>query len=328
MEEALEEVFRQVDAVSIGAIGHRFVTGGNLFSAPVELTPDVASKLEGISGMAPIHMPRNLAAYHAAAARLPAVRQVAVFDTAFHSKMPLHAARYAIPKRYLTDYSIRRYGFHGISHRYVAHRYAELIDAPLERLRLITCHLGNGCSITAVAGGNSIDTSMGFTPLEGLVMGSRCGDIDAGVIFHLILREGHDPAELEQVLNNQSGLLGLSGLSNDMRDLHREAAAGNTHARLAIDAFCYRAKKYIGSYFAALNGADAVIFTGGIGEHDVNVRAQICGGLDQLGIRLDDSANSAAKETRISNDKVDVWVIPTDEELLIARDTLSALHKS
>ncbi len=312
---------------TVGAVGHRFVTGGPLFTEPLLLTPGIAAQLEGISGMAPLHMPRNLAAYEAAAAKLPGVSQVAVFDTAFHSSMPPVAALYAIPQRFGQDYGIRKYGFHGISHRYVSSKYAELRGVPLAGLRLIACHLGNGCSAVAIRNGRSIDTSMGFTPLEGLIMGTRCGDIDAGALLHLIIRGAHDPVELEKVLNSQSGLLGLSGLSNDMRDLHKAAAEGHAGARLAIDSFCYRVRKYIGSYLAALNGADALLFTGGIGENDAAVRAQICEGLSALGIVLHPAANQTRKPEAfpIGSGPVDVWVIPTDEELLIARDTLACI---
>jgi acetate kinase len=236
---------------------------------------------------------------------------------------------YGLPYEYLTEKKIRRYGFHGISHRYVSWRFAHLHGKKRADYRMITCHLGNGCSVCAIDQGRSIDTSMGFTPLEGLIMGTRSGDVDAGAVLHLITQEREDPAMLLHVLNGASGLKGISGISNDMRDLLREEGAGNERAALAIEAFCYRIRKYVGMYLAAMNGADALIFTGGIGENAAVIRARICEDLGNLGIAVDSEANARdSKDAReVGNSKIPGWVVPTDEELLIARDTLRCILK-
>lgn len=320
---ALDEVFRRIDGAAIGAVGHRVVHGGDRFTHSVVIDDAVESGIEELGALAPLHNPHNLEAIRAARRRLPEAVQVAVFDTAFHQTLPPRAYRYAIPEEYLKSKKIRRYGFHGISHRYIGTRFAEITGKPLSGLRLISCHLGNGCSICAIEDGRSVDTSMGFTPLEGLVMGTRCGDLDAGAVLHLIQNEGAAPAEVMRVLNYESGLLGLSGTSNDMRDLLGRAGRGDARASLAIEVFCYRVRKYIGSYLAAMNGADALIFTAGIGENAAEVRARICAGMDGLGIALDTAANNRGdvRERQIGFSAIPVWVIPTDEELLIARDT-------
>jgi len=252
-----------------------------------------------------------------------------VFDTAFHHTLPPRAYVYGLPYEYLTEKKIRRYGFHGISHRYVSGRFAELRGKKRSDYRMITCHLGNGCSVGAIEHGQSIDTSMGFTPLEGLIMGTRSGDVDAGAILHLITHESEDPATILRVLNSASGLKGISGISNDMRDLLREASAGNERAELAVDAFCYKVRKYIGMYLAAMDGADVLIFTGGIGENAAVIRARICEGLGSLGIALDPEMNAHdSRDAReIGNSTIPVWVVPTDEELLIARDTMRCILK-
>lgn len=315
----------------IHAVGHRIVHGGEKFRASQLITPEVFKGIEDCIDLAPLHNPANLEGIQAVTAILGAeVPQVAVFDTAFHAEMPETSFLYAIPYQYYRRYKIRRYGFHGTSHRYVAYRYRTVTGKPKESVNVITLHLGNGCSACAIKGGKSIDTSMGMTPLEGLVMGTRSGDIDPAILDHLSEREGLTFTQLDLLLNKQSGLLGLSGLTNDMRELlEEEQENGDRRAKLAIDIFCARAKKYIGAYLAELGGADALIFTGGIGENSPAIRARICAGLEPLGIQLDDKANRAAvgREAKISSTKgaVAVYAIPTNEELLIARDTVRAM---
>jgi acetate kinase len=312
----------------IDAVGHRVVHGGERFTRSVRIDPDVLRGIEDTIDLAPLHNPANLRGIAAAGAVLgAALPQVAVFDTAFHHTLPEHAYLYAIPYQLYRRYKIRRYGFHGTSHRYVAHRYRQLTGTPRDRTRLVILHLGNGCSACAVAGGDSADTSMGFTPLEGLVMGTRSGDIDPAVLDYLAGKEGLSLQEAEALLNKQSGLLGISGLTNDMRDLlAEEREHQDRRARLAIDIFCYRARQYVGAYLAAVGGADAVVFAGGVGENSADVRARICAGLEWMGLTLDAPRNEATvggREGRISDDasRLAAWVIPTDEELLIARDT-------
>jgi acetate kinase len=334
MGEALQSVFQQIGGVTvvseaIDAVGHRVVHGGDRFHESVIIDAEVEKQIEELSILAPLHNPHNLEAFRAVREHLPDVPQVAVFDTAFHHTLPPRAYVYGLPYEYLTEKKIRRYGFHGISHRYVSWRFAQLHGRKRSDYRMITCHLGNGCSMCAIEHGQSIDTSMGFTPLEGLIMGSRSGDVDAGAVLHLINHERQDPALLLRVLNGASGLKGISGVSNDMRDLLREESAGNERAALAIDAFCYRVRKYIGTYLAAMNGADVLIFTGGIGENASVIRARICEGLDNLGIALDPEGNETNSRypREIGSSKIPVWVVPTDEELLIARDTLRCILK-
>jgi acetate kinase len=329
MADALTSVFHQIDNVTVNAVGHRVVHGGDRFHESVIIDEEVEKQIDELSILAPLHNPHNLEAYRAAREHLPGVPQVAVFDTAFHHTLPPRAYVYGLPYEYLTEKKIRRYGFHGISHRYVSWKFAQLHGRQRADYRMITCHLGNGCSMCAVEHGRSIDTSMGFTPLEGLIMGSRSGDVDAGAVLHLITHECEAPSLLLQVLNGASGLKGISGVSNDMRDLLRAAQTGNERAALAVDAFCYRIRKYIGTYLAAMNGADVLIFTGGIGENAAVIRAQICEGLGNLGIALDTALNERdSKEAReIGTSRIPVWVVPTDEELLIARDTLRCILK-
>jgi acetate kinase len=313
----------------IEAVGHRVVHGGERFSAPVELDEEIANEIERLNELAPLHNPENLKGYVAARAVLPQARHVAVFDTAFHQTLPPKAYVYGLPDAVWRRHKVRRYGFHGSSHRYVAYRYAQIHGFARSDYKLVTCHLGNGCSISAVDGGRSVDTSMGFTPLEGLLMGTRCGDIDAGAVLHLMAKEQLTPAEMDLMLNRRSGLYGLSMASNDMRTLLDLIQCGHAAARLAVDAFCYRAKKYLGAYAAVLNGCDAVVFTGGIGENAPAIRAGICESLDSLGIRLDGAKNDAALGVEASiaavGARTQVWVIPTDEGLVIARDTLRCL---
>ncbi|MDB4875786.1 MAG: Acetate kinase [Gemmatimonadetes bacterium] len=311
----------------IEAVGHRVVHGGEKFSQSIRIDDDVWRGLEALIDLAPLHNPHNLSGITAARTALgPGVPQVAVFDTAFHHTMPETAFVYAVPYQLYRRYGVRRYGFHGTSHRYIAYRYRQLTGASREATKIITLHLGNGASACAIDGGRSVDTSMGFTPLEGLVMGTRSGDLDPAIVDFVAAKEGLTFAEVDSMLNKQSGLLGISGLTDDMRELlAEEAENGDRRARLAIDVFCYRVKKYIGAYLAAMNGADAVVFAGGIGERSPAVRARICAGLDWLGIAVDDARNAAltGAEGRIDApaSRIALWVIPTDEELLIARDT-------
>lgn len=313
----------------IDAVGHRVVHGGEYFRRSVLIDDEVLRKIEDTIELAPLHNPHNLRGILAVRDALgTGVPQVAVFDTAFHHTLPEEAYLYAIPYSLYRRYRIRRYGFHGTSHRYVAYRYRKLTGTPRDQTRLVTLHLGNGCSACAIRDGNSIDTSMGFTPLEGLVMGTRSGDLDPAILEFMALKEGLDVVEVETLLNKQSGLLGISGLTHDMRELLAEAREhDDRRARLAIDVFCYRARKYIGAYLAALGGAAAIIFTGGIGENSSEIRARITEGLDWMGVEIDPDLNDAmtnGAEGRISTPgaRVEIWVIPTDEELLIARDTM------
>ncbi len=312
----------------IGAAGHRVVHGGERFQRSVRITDDVLRGIEETIELAPLHNPHNLKGIHAVSSVLgAAIPQVAVFDTAFHQTLPERAYLYAIPYSFYRRHRVRRYGFHGTSHRYVAHRYRQLTGGARDATRIITLHLGNGCSACAIAGGDSVDTSMGFTPLEGLVMGTRSGDLDPAILDYLAAKEGLSLHEIEGMLNKQSGLLGLSGLTSDMRELLAEADEhDDRRARLAIEIFCYRVRKYLGAYLAALGGADAIVFAGGIGENSPAIRALICEGMEWLGIQLDAAANAAAiggQESRIDapGARAELWVIPTDEELLIARDT-------
>lgn len=313
----------------IHAVGHRVVHGGERFTRSVLITDEVLRGIEDCIELAPLHNPANIQGIIAARSSLGAgVPQVAVFDTAFHQTLPDHAYLYALPYQLYRRHRIRRYGFHGTSHRYVAYRYRTMLGITREQTNIITLHLGNGCSIAAIRNGDSMDTSMGFTPLEGLVMGTRTGDVDASVVDFIASKEGLSSREAETLLNKQSGLLGISGLTDDMRELLAEAHEhDDRRARLAVEIFCYRARKYIGAYFAAMNGAEAIVFTGGIGENSAEIRQNICGDLSSLGIELDREQNAALtarREGKISTEqsRVAVYVIPTNEELLIARDTV------
>jgi acetate kinase len=315
-------------AAEIEAVGHRVVHGGERFTKSTLIDATVRSEIEQLIDLAPLHNPHNLRGIAAARAALGQnVPQVAVFDTAFHQSLPETAYLYAIPYQYYRRYKVRRYGFHGTSHRYVAYRYRQLTGRTREQTRIITLHLGNGASACAISAGRSVDTSMGFTPLEGLVMGTRSGDLDPAILDFISVKEGLSLRDMDTVLNKQSGLLGLSGLTADMRELlDEEDANDDRRARLAIDLFCYRARKYIGSYIAALNGVDAVVFAGGIGENSPDVRERICAGMDWLGVQADPDRNGLLRngaEGRFDRDgsRVELWVVPTDEELLIARDT-------
>jgi acetate kinase len=306
------------------AVGHRVVHGGEEYVRPVLVDAEVLADLARCSDLAPLHNPPNLVGISAATELFSGLPQVAVFDTAFHSAIPPHAYRYAVPEEFYRRHGVRRYGFHGLSHRYVSERAAEMLGR--SDLRLVTLHLGNGCSAAAVRGGVSIDTSMGLTPLEGLVMGTRSGDLDPAVPLLLQSLTGRTVVQVEDLLNNASGLEALSGGHSDMRDVERLAAAGDERARLAFEVFCYRARKYAGAYAAALGGLDALVFTAGIGENSAAVRESVCAGLEFLGLRLDATLNRASgkndRDVGAADSGVRVLVIPTNEELVIARDTL------
>ncbi|MHC4396563.1 MAG: acetate/propionate family kinase [Planctomycetota bacterium] len=312
------------DISEISAVGHRVVHGGEEFTGSVIIDDKVIASIEKFADLAPLHNPPNLTGIKAARHKLPNAKQVACFDTAFHTTIPPVAYMYALPYELYEKYRVRRYGFHGTSHMYVARRAAELMGKDKYDVNLITCHLGNGCSITAVKNGKSVDTSMGLTPLEGVVMGTRSGDFDPAILFYLA-DKGYDMKSLNTLCNKKSGLLGISGVSNDMRNLSELAENGEARAKLAIDIFCYRIKKYIGTYTAVLDTVDAVVFTGGIGENVPSVRAAVCSGLTQIGIELDPERNNATlqKESEINtkNSPVRVLVIPTDEESAIAGNT-------
>ena len=315
-------VLQQVS--EIGAVGHRVVHGGEEFTGSVVIDEKVMASIEKFADLAPLHNPPNLEGILAVRHHLPHTKQVACFDTAFHSTIPKVAYMYALPYELYEKFGIRRYGFHGISHRYVARRAAQLMGRGKYEINAITCHLGNGCSITAVKNGHSVDTSMGLTPLEGVPMGTRSGDLDPAILFYLE-EKGYTTKELKTLCNKQSGLLGLSGISNDVRDLEEFARKGDARAKLAIDVFCYRIKKYIGAYAAVLDTVDAVVFTGGIGENAVLMREKICDAVRQIGLELDRQANKAAvaKEAQVStrDSEVKVFVIPTNEQVAIANDT-------
>ena len=312
----------------IEAVGHRVVHGGERFTHSVLIDDPTLRQLEDQIDLAPLHMPYNVAGIRAVKESLGAVPQAAVFDTSFHHTLPEQAYLYGIPYSLYRRYKIRRYGFHGTSHRYVAYRYRQLTGKSRDETHLVTLHLGNGCSACAIRKGASVDTSMGFTPLEGLVMGTRAGDLDPAILDFVSVKEGVDLRGVENLLNKQSGLLGISGLTNDMRELLAEADEhDDRRAKLAIEIFCYRARKYIGAYLAAMGGADGVVFTGGIGQNSPRVRARILDGLDYLGLELDPDANAVTTGStagRISREgsRLSAWMIPTDEELLIARDTV------
>ncbi|MEA1980747.1 MAG: acetate kinase [candidate division Zixibacteria bacterium] len=313
------------DKSEISAVGHRVVHGGEKFTDSVLITPELMSELRNLIELAPLHNPHNIRGINACMKTLEGIPQVAVFDTAFHHQMPAHAYIYGVPYVMYKRYGIRRYGFHGTSHKYVAERASAMLGKPLEELKLITCHLGNGASITAIDKGVSVDTSMGFTPLEGLLMGTRSGDLDPAIILHIMAREELSLHEANTLMNKHSGLSGISGISSDMREIEESALEGNSNSKLAFDIFCYRLKKYIASYIGAMNGLDALVFTAGVGENSVAVRKQTCENFDFFGISIDKNKNEQAKaiESDISSDdaKIRTLVIPTNEELVIARDT-------
>ena len=310
----------------IDAVGHRVVHGGEKFAKSVVITDEVMAAIEECNPLAPLHNPANIIGIKACQQLMPGVPMVAVFDTAFHQTMPPVAYTYALPYEYYEKDKVRRYGFHGTSHKYVSQRAADMLGKPIEQLKLISCHLGNGSSVTAVDGGKSVDTSMGFTPLAGLPMGTRSGDIDAGILEYLMNKYGMDIKEMVNVLNKKSGVMGVSGVSSDFRDLEEAFEQGNERAGLAVDMFNYGVKKLIGAYAAAMGGVDAIIFTAGVGENSASQRLDIASGLEFMGVKMDAEANNVrGKEAVISaaDSKVKVLLIPTNEELMIAMDTAS-----
>jgi len=318
------------DITEIFSVGHRVVHGGEYFSEPTLINDEVLDKIEQCNELAPLHNPWQIKGIQACRKLLPGIPQVAVFDTAFHQTMPVTSYLYGLPFSYYEKYKIRRYGFHGISHYYVANRAGTLLKQPVDQLKIISCHLGNGCSMAAIKEGKCLDTSMGFTPLEGLLMGTRTGDIDASAVLYLMKNEHLSIEQAESVLNNESGLKGLTGYSNDMEKIIEKASQGDEKCQVALDLFSYRIKKYIGAYTAVLGGLDVLIFTAGIGENSPTVRARSCEGLEFLGIKLDQYENNQTigQENKISKDdsRVKIWVIPTNEEIVIADYTLNVVY--
>lgn len=338
-KDAIEQVLKAVQDPEtgvvksmdeIGAVGHRVVHAGEKFASSVRITDEVIKALEECVELAPLHNPPNLLGIAACQELMPSTPMVGVFDTAFHQTMPPESYIYAIPYEYYEKHGIRRYGFHGTSHKYVAERASKMLNVNLEDLKLITCHLGNGASVSAIKRGKCIDTSMGFTPLEGLVMGTRCGDIDPAIVTYIREKENLPQGKANEILNKKSGVLGISGVSSDFRDIEDAVAKGNERAALALKVFAHKVRFYIGAYIAEMNGVDAIIFTAGVGENDVTMREIICNNLGNLGIKLDPVKNKMrGKETEISTDdsKVKILMIPTNEELMIARDTYNIVTK-
>lgn len=332
--EALQEIMNYLldtgnkfieTPADIKAVGHRVVHGGEMFKDSVLIDDVVKDAIEQAFDLAPLHNPPNLKGIEAAEERLPGIPQVAVFDTAFHHSLPPHAYLYGIPNRLYRRHKIRRYGFHGTSHYFVSRQYYKLTDKPKEDTKVISCHLGNGASIAAIRGGDSVDTSMGFTPLSGMVMGTRSGDLDPSILFYIIEKEELQLNSLHAMLNRHSGLLGLSGYASDMRDLIAEANNGDRRCQQAIDVFCYNIKKYIGSYMAAMNGCDAILFTAGIGENSAYIRGKALEHMEGMGIEIDQKRNEEIQPGKIKkistdNSRTDVYVVPTNEELVIAID--------
>ncbi len=311
----------------IGAVGHRVVHGGEKFSESVLINDEVLKTIDELSILAPLHNPANIKGVEAISKLLPNIKQVAVFDTAFHQTMEPYAYQYALPYRMYRDLKVRRYGFHGTSHRYVSRRACEILGLDYDKAKIITCHIGNGGSVAAVKGGKVIDTSMGLTPTEGLIMGTRSGDVDPGALVFIMEQEGLDAKGLSKLVNKESGIAGFSEISSDMRDIEDAIEAGNERAQLAMEMYNYRVKKYVGAYLAALDGADAIVFTGGVGENGSLTREYVCSNMNYAGIEIDKDLNNSvrAKEVVLSTDnsKIKVLIVPTDEELMIARDTLA-----
>ena len=326
LEGVLDPTYGGVkDMKEIDAVGHRVVHGGEKFASSVIITEEVEEAMRKCSELAPLHNPANLMGIDAIKAVLPGVPNVGVFDTAFHQTMPASSYLYGLPYRLYTEYGVRRYGFHGTSHKYVSQRAAEMLGKDIADLKIITCHLGNGASVAAVDGGKVVDTSMGLTPLEGLIMGTRCGDIDPAIIPFIMKKENLDADGVDKLMNKESGVYGMTGISSDFRDISTAAAEGNQKAIDALDAYHKRVKKYIGAYAAEMNGVDAIVFTAGLGENGIEDRLAIASNLEVLGVKMDAEANNVrGKETVISaaDSKVKVLLIPTNEELMIARDTL------
>ena len=313
------------DIKEVEAVGHRVVHGGEKFAGSVLITDEVKAALEECIELAPLHNPANIMGIEACEAILPGVPMVGVFDTAFHQTMPKSSYLYGLPHELYTKYGVRRYGFHGTSHRYVSQRAAAMLGKNIEDCKIITCHLGNGASVAAIDGGKSVDTSMGFTPLEGLIMGTRCGDIDAAILPFLMEKEGLDAKGFSDLMNKKSGVYGMTGISSDFRDIEDAAAQNNELAQVALESYAKKVKKYIGSYAAEMNGVDAVVFTAGVGENGIDMRADIMANMDFLGMKLDEEANKVRGKERVistEDSKVKILLIPTNEELMIARDTL------
>lgn len=310
----------------IDAVGHRIVQGGDLFEKSCIVTKEVEDGIESLCDLAPVHNAGHLKGLRAVDHLMPEVPQVTVFDNAFHSTMPDYVYLYAVPYELYEKYHVRRYGFHGTSHRYVSHRIAEILGKDIKDLKIITCHIGNGASVAAIKDGKVMDTSMGLTPLAGVMMGSRSGDIDASAVTYIMDKLGLKPQEMADYLNKKSGVLGITGISSDMRDVENAANEGNERAQLALKMYAYRIKKYIGAYAAAMGGVDAIVWTAGVGENQISMREAACEDLDFLGIKIDPVKNNTrGKEVEISTDdsRVKVWVVPTDEEIVIARDTMN-----
>ncbi len=326
LEGVLDPTYGGVkDMNEIDAVGHRVVHGGEKFASSVIITEEVEEAMRKCSELAPLHNPANLMGIDAIKAVLPGVPNVGVFDTAFHQTMPASSYLYGLPYRLYTEYGVRRYGFHGTSHKYVSQRAAEMLGKDIKDLKIITCHLGNGASIAAVDGGKVVDTSMGLTPLEGLIMGTRCGDIDPAIIPFIMKKENLDADGVDKLMNKESGVYGMTGISSDFRDICDAAAEGNQQAIDALDAYHKRVKKYIGAYAAEMNGVDAIVFTAGLGENGIDDRLAIASNLEVLGVKMDAEANNVRGKERVisaADSKVKVLLIPTNEELMIARDTL------
>ena len=314
----------------IDAVGHRIVQGGDLFEKSCLVDKSVEDGIESLCDLAPVHNAGHLKGIRAVDHLMPNVPQVTVFDNAFHSTMPAYSFLYAIPYEIYEKYHVRRYGFHGTSHRYVSHRVAEIMGKDIKDLKIITCHIGNGASVAAIKDGKVMDTSMGLTPLAGVMMGSRSGDIDASAVTYIMEKLGKKPQEMADYLNKESGMLGISGISSDMRDVENAANEGNERAKLALKMYSYRIKKYIGAYAAALGGVDVIVWTAGVGENQINMRYETCDGLEFLGVKMDrEKNNTRGEEAEISADdsRVKVYVVPTDEEIVIARDTMELVSK-
>ncbi len=316
------------DLTEIDAVGHRFVNAGEHFSSSVIVNNEVLKTLETLTDFAPLHNPASISGIRACMEMMPDVPMVAVFDTAFHQTMPAESYIYPIPYEYYEKYRIRRYGFHGTSHKYIAKRAAAMLKRDISDLKLLTCHLGNGASITAIRNGKVFDTSMGFTPLAGLAMGTRCGNIDPSIILYIAEKEGLSIDEVDKIMNTQSGILGISGISPDFRDVEKAAAEGDERAKLALQVYVHRVKAYVGGYIALMNGVDAIVFTAGVGENDISMRSRICKNLYNLGIMLDEEKNAVRRSAAIISDedsRVKVLYVPTNEELMIARDAVTLI---
>jgi acetate kinase len=331
-QQLLSEEYGAIKSLDeIDAVGHRIVQGGDLFEKSCLVNEGVEAGIESLCDLAPVHNAGHLKGIRAVDHLMPEVPQVTVFDNAFHSTMPAHAYLYAVPYELYEKYHVRRYGFHGTSHRYVSHRVAELMGKDIKDLKIITCHIGNGASVAAIKDGKVIDTSMGLTPLAGVMMGSRSGDIDASAVTYIMDKLNLKPQEMADFLNKKSGVLGITGISSDMRDIEEAASKGNERAQLALRMYNYRIKKYIGSYAAAMGGVDVIVWTAGVGENQISTRMEACSGLEFLGVKMDAEANNCRGEEKLisaPDSKVQVWVVPTDEEIVIARDTMELVKKS